>query len=434
MRSILALMFIITCCASAQALVVIDPHNPDPRVALDQLRFTPGSYELIWNADAEWRAKGADVKVTDKPDPRIKKLPKLTSENAVFVVFRLDGPGEKGQVAAVIDESGGTGSGYDSGYIDSNRNWDLSDESSIYVRHDLPLMLFYSWSLTDAMDEVRMSDWVEVAPASGAGSERGTLVNITGYDLGDAQSRTCYVLRRGCWAARLRTNLGEVDLRLPDSNCDGIYGTTGDMLQINNVCLPDCSPVNLEMENTPAVRIGRQLFSTSTGNNRLLIRRYDGAAGTLRIVAAAVQGRGCSVREIRFTGDSIGRIDLVDCGNRSMELPEGSYHFESCVLAISNPGGESIHVSCVFDKNYTRRVIDNGSIPLVLGGNITSAVSPDSKPLVMKAGKTNDYHFIMKLGDAPIVSSIHAGGLQAPQVQFLDSGGKVVHTATSKFT
>jgi hypothetical protein len=130
-------------------------------------------------------------------------------------------------MAAAIDESGGPGQGYDRAYIDCNRNWDLSDETPCYVRHDQfnNTYWYVSYSLSDS-GEIRSSDWVKVKPSKSENNDRDISISLIPCDLYKTDSRGCVILRHGDWTTKIKTNLGEVELRVMDSNCDGIYGNS----------------------------------------------------------------------------------------------------------------------------------------------------------------------------------------------------------------
>jgi len=413
---------------------------PSPLDALDKLELPTGAYALVWDADHEWYAAGANPRVTDKADARVHGLPKFASDHPMFVVFRFDGVEDSGLLAAAFDESGGTGSGYDRAYIDCNRNWDLSDDAPCFVRHEQPQDLNL-WFDDGVSGRVRTSDWVNVSPGDGRASEHGASVSLTPYDLGNTDHRSCIVLRRGDWSVKLATNMGELDVRVTDSNCDGVYGDIskgegwqGDIVQINDMRLADRQSVNAEIRLTPAVRVGRRLLSIRAEGESLSIGPYSGPTGTLRVVAGGILGRGCRVRQLTVTGQLTGRMDLLDLDARPIDLPAGDYGFDICSLMVSAPGGAPVRVDCKFAKDFTRSVSADQPTPLVLGGALATALSPEHETLIITPGRQNGYNRTINLGGLLSVRSINVSDLAAPEVQFRDRGGRVVASFASEFT
>ena len=59
----------------------------------------------------------------------LQKEPRYGSENPLYLCVVFGNEGKKSMLG-VIDESGGTGAGYDAAYIDENMNGDLTDEAA----------------------------------------------------------------------------------------------------------------------------------------------------------------------------------------------------------------------------------------------------------------------------------------------------------------
>ena len=85
--------------------------------------------------------RGRRATVGETAEKEVKGIPELHSANPLFGAFSLgphDDEGEQRSYAFVLDESAGTGAGYDRLLIDANGDGDLSDARDLSVLADPP--------------------------------------------------------------------------------------------------------------------------------------------------------------------------------------------------------------------------------------------------------------------------------------------------------
>ena len=168
---------------------------------------TPGTYDLIWdpNANASGDAWAITKYRDDKAKSRILKLPPLKSTKPLCCAFQLDSEEDDGLLYAVFDESKGTGRGYDTAYVDTNRNRDLSGETPI------------TWK----QKSHATTPWQLVSARQGRGPDSSKHPLRVRWRLDS--SRPYRMERRGAWRGKLRSSSGRIDVILLDWNANGAY-------------------------------------------------------------------------------------------------------------------------------------------------------------------------------------------------------------------
>lgn len=184
--------------------------NPVP----PDFELKPGTYDLAWDPDVDCsdafyisrKYNGDEIKNV------AKKLPKIASTKADRCAYVFDGSDDAGLLTVVIDESKGTGKGWDTIYVDMNRNGDLTDDEPIHF--------------TASENREFNTDWFTVQGHQGlAGSDRidrpiqARLRIYASKDYFYAQLQ-----RRGAWKGTIETNKGKVECVAVDSTLNGACG------------------------------------------------------------------------------------------------------------------------------------------------------------------------------------------------------------------
>jgi hypothetical protein len=82
------------------------------------------------------------VRCAEAPDPNVVAYPRFKSEHPLYGTLSLPYPPDKQSVSTAyrfaIDESGGTGRGYDRLYLDLNHDGDLTNDKPLAVQKDPP--------------------------------------------------------------------------------------------------------------------------------------------------------------------------------------------------------------------------------------------------------------------------------------------------------
>jgi len=92
---------------------------------------------------------GTYAQPSRKPDEAVRRYPALRSRKPLFGKFTLridsQGPQQKQRHRFVIDESAGTGTGYDRMYLDVNGDLDLTNDEALPVLADPPNPAMSGW-------------------------------------------------------------------------------------------------------------------------------------------------------------------------------------------------------------------------------------------------------------------------------------------------
>jgi hypothetical protein len=133
------------------------------------------------------------------------KLPTLKSGEPVYLTAAL-GNGPDAARALVLDESGGTGTGYDLLYADANNNRDLTDDRPVHRLQRQGRPLFGPLALL-----VRINGHTQLYHAAVEASTRGPAAEYTLKNL-------------GYYTGRARFGDRSYTVGLVDTNANGIYG------------------------------------------------------------------------------------------------------------------------------------------------------------------------------------------------------------------
>ena len=108
--------------------------------AVFEMREVP-ALEKPAGPEPTWLMIGQFAELTAGPDKQVKAYPKLRSARARYGSIRLNTPDDSGkgpQYRFVVDESGGTGKGYDRLYFDANADLDLANDPVLKPMRDPP--------------------------------------------------------------------------------------------------------------------------------------------------------------------------------------------------------------------------------------------------------------------------------------------------------
>jgi len=402
--------------------------------------LTPGTYDLTWDPQLDCSRAvhiGSDM---DEPGVRkwLKGAPTFASKKAKLYAYRFDGSGDAGRLAVAVDESKGDGKGYDTAYIDLNRNRDLTDDEPVSFK-------------TLAKWHDGYTEWVEVpshqGPREGESMDHPVLVRLEIY-FGDGYI-SASLQKKGGWRGQIDSGKGKVECAVLDSNCDGIYGgqTTwkdngepenwGDELYIDTNAFGKLAMIGYgphEIRPEPVTKVGSKfcLMSCTPLGNKLTVAPYTGETGTLLVRGDSVHGQKASAESIYVTSTN-GSYSIECADGRPAALPVGSYRIYSCGLKLAAKTGSPLHMSCRTDSKVV--ITPGNQTTLAINGRLSMAVNPEKPELVWQAGSSQTMSWIIKIGDDATLSSIgDRSERYQPKVKFFDNSGKVVHTTSANYT
>ncbi|MFC1783319.1 hypothetical protein ACFL02_07005 [Planctomycetota bacterium] len=271
--------------------------------------------------------------IGDEPNPKVKVYPELKSEKPVYgwVIFNhgLFYSNRFGtEYYFVVDESGGTGKGYDLFYFDLNNDFDLSDDEPLKPTskssdenllqlvkegEDLPPLeiMFEAFTLVLSSGRVQRGQPEEIKI-------------IPKFIKSGDQHQFTYVMFVAAAARRGKIKLGSKEMEVILARYPYITSRFNSL--ISGLYLDD------EHEPDPFLCTMRNIdgklynFSASPDGNRLFVRSYEGDFGFLEVGKTAGE-----LKDAKFTaGSLVGRrniVSLEDCPKEGdkIKIPAGNY-------------------------------------------------------------------------------------------------------------
>jgi hypothetical protein len=382
------------------------------------LRLTSGVYELAWDADlnlttalyAGPRSQGESL------SKKIKGLSKLVSSKPYVVEYTLDGLGDDGGLVIVCDESKGTGKGYDTAYIDTNRNWDISDEKPI------------SWSIDEAGGGM-VTGWTEVQSHQGSLSSEHTnhpvMIRLSVYR-GGGNYFQVRPERKGGWRGSIESNKGKIEFVPIDG--DLFYA---DVNGIGHAVL--WTGDRHMMRASEVSSIANRLYKIRVNGigNKVSVEPYDGPAGTISVKISEIGGLKGRAVSLGISG-ATGEYSLKDLSDSSL-LPVGMYTLQNCDIALGSKQLNNLNISVSLTREL--EVKPNGHCSVEIGGKISGSIDPDKKETVLYSGGTSTFQWLFKIGNDVTVSSLgDFDSARNVRVRLYDQGNALVYSGTAGYT
>jgi len=407
----------------------------------EDFELRPGTYELAWDPeiDCAYAARSYSRMSSDEIKRNVKGNPELKSERAQYFACRFDGEGDDGCLLIVLDESKGKGKGWDTAYVDLNRNWDLSDEQPIRFG---PLKRYRDLSTDEFSVPLRQRD------SNGGGTERIVRARLMIY--GDGDYVQASAVRKGAWKGLIDSNKGRIECVVLDDNCNGICGeptlctdggefeSEGDRIYIDTngagsvIVHPWESSHCVNLYRVSKVGDNFYTISTTSLGDKVTIEPYTGEMGTLLVRPTDVQGRKAEVGAVSVVGGP-GYYEIKSA-DKAVSLPVGKYRINTCSLAVKCAKSMPLDLECQLHSPVEIR--PNEQTTVELGGRLSTAIDPDKKELVWRPGASTVLNWVIKLGDNATVTTL--GGEEryssSPKVKFFDRKGKHIRTVSAGYT
>ena len=404
--------------------------------------LTPGAYDLKWDPEVDCSSaiQSYSQMEESKVKGAIKGLPKLSSTKPKYFACRFDGSKNDGCLVIVADESQGTGKGYDTAYVDLNRNWDLSDDKPITFPVPKDFRQFYtdffSVPLRQHDDDGRISDRTVQARLEVYGD---------GHDYLQVQ-----VSRKGAWKGTVDSSSGKIECLVLDSSCNGVCGEptkfaeNGNETQEGDLAFFDTNGAGgviayaygshgIRLYQT--TKVGSKFYDikTSSLGDKITVAPYTGPMGSLIVRGTDIQGLKAETTSLVVTGTP-GNYTIDNGTEKAVSLPVGSYSVNSCSLRVKSKDSRSCSMSC--ELNSPVEVKPNAQSIVNIGGKLSMAISPSEKNLTWKPGESATLEWVIKLGTTATLSSIgdRSSASDVPKLKFFNSKGKLIHTAKAGYT
>lgn len=398
----------------------------------------PGAYELTWdpNADCAEAFKSYSELASDKIKGYLKGLPKLASSKAEYYACPLDGSGKDGCIAIVADESKGTGKGFDTAYVDANRNWDLSDDKPITFKTPMNYRRLYTDEFSVPLRQ--RNDDGEIA-------ERLIQARLSIYGNGSDYFQA-QLVTKGAWKGTVDSNKGKVECMVVDTSCDGVCGSVT-AIDDDGSYTSEGDRVFIDTNGAGSVisypygshgvmlykvaKVGSRFYSISASKmgDRMIIAPYTGPMGKLLVKGTSIQGAKAVTGAMSITGGP-GSYDINRTGEKEVLLPVGKYRIGTCSLSLPS-SATPIPLSCTVDTPV--EVKPDATATVSIGGKLALAIDPSVKNLVWKPGQTETLEWVIKIGDNASFSSLGQSSA-SPRVKFFNAKGKLVHSCKAGYT
>ncbi|MCX6346021.1 MAG: hypothetical protein NT018_13275 [Armatimonadetes bacterium] len=399
-----------------------------------------GSYDLKWDPEVNCEdvARMSCVKWDYLASLLVKKAPQLVSEKPRYWVYKVDNLGN-GLIGLILDESKGAGKGYDKVYVDTDRDWDFSDETPMPL--SIATVQKYQYAFTD---------WISITSSQGDQANAPLLLKL-GAMWSGVKGDELYgnLFKKGAWKGTIETNKGAVECVLVDANSNGVYGDFvrrgpssrllgyGDKLYVNTngagkTVLADYGQQFVALN--AIVKIGEKFYaiSPSERGDKLNVEPYGGPMGSLSVRVKNLYGMSGTASAGSVIGNQ-GSFEFSSIAGKPMAIPAGEYRVAVPSMVVSS-GSVKLKLGCEFLA--TAKVLpDKENVLDISGGKLTAAIGMVSKQTVWTVGKTEAFSLVVKMGEGVLVNLIGDGSVKyAPKVSFIDKNGKLVRTVTGGYT
>lgn len=397
-----------------------------------------GTYVLQWDREMDVTEVIDQLPKFEREQAaaKIKKMPNLVSSEAKIEAWEFDGSDDDGLMLFVVDESKGTGKGFDTAYIDYNRNRDLTDDAPV------------TWDGSD--DEYQKSThWVDVQSHQGwlDGQHENHPIPTRLLMMRSRDWFYPQLQRKACWKGTVDSSDGKVEIALVDCNCNGIWGdpaafdskfeiTAGDnvFIDINSIgkVIPRV-PSKHMLSLNPVTIIANRLYKIQAEGlgDKITIAPYTGPAGKL-LISGNLMGKPALARSLVVIGPT-GEYDLKDFCDKPMVFPAGKFMLMNCTLGVTGSGARQSDTGA--EPKRVFRIDPGKQTTLNLGGDkLHFAIKSDKKTLVLTPKSTEPIDVTATIGNMYVGSVLPLDSEQNAKVKFFDAGRKLVNISAIGYT
>lgn len=408
------------CCLLIAAAVIITANC----VPVSAVTIQPGSYKLEWKVPKT----DSDVCFAGRTGVVLSMLSETQASEMPGLASACPYSGKTDRFSIILDESRGTGKGWDTAYITriSERGIDKAVKIQL-KREDNTLK---PSSRSGATIEL-------ITGGDGSQKTRKAAIDLEIYLEADQEGNLCpsfaMLTLRGGWYGKLKTDSGELVVQSVDLNENSIYGDeftidTGNKLPVTGDALIfGDSPQDFDDYSNMAY-LGRiisydgSLYEcevSSTGES-LEIKAYEGETGILSFDPRDGFGKQAQCRRAVVYA----HCGIFSAGNGAEILvPPGDYRCLTAVVLPMNMNAGDDVFSVFVQRKTPVTVVANGSSPMRLGGPVDVLVDQESDIIELSAGGSKSIKLSLAVGDDGLV------GLEGPSrahVNIRDERGKLL--------
>ncbi len=362
----------------------------------EKLVIIPGTYKTEWVVTESRSMSGTtfDPPLTSKVPRSIKRIPSFISKKPLFgsVMIRYDFTSSYDGTFLALDESKGTGTGYDTLYLDMNGNCDLSDDSRVLESTDSDGKKIY---------HCPPIPFNVIYPKS----KNTTPVSMDVEIDGKSKVPDSYMLGlRGYWKGKLKTNKGDLSFKLIDETENGSFADTpakmlsrdqeaGDSVQFicdDNRRFHRCTNSYLDIHTcdlSTGVNIAGRLYNlkASISGDSLVISEYKGPKAQIKLKLEKIGPK--SIKDVGFfiQGDTARNYFS---GNTVALVPAGKFRLENVSIGAARDAKADWDIECSIEKILSAPENQTTNVPV--GGKPYLTITEPKSGLVLKRGATMD--------------------------------------------
>ena len=380
----------------------------------------PAALEPVEDTRADLAASHAP-EPTESPATILVKEPAYRSERPLYLALEL-GDAKDRFISGVLDESAGTGSGYDTLYLDANHNGDLTD--------DAPVKL-------EIKKERNRTEWttgvvpVKVKYCDGATRALGLKLRIeTSRYAGLSEDSVSWSIGYSI-AHRLqgKVDIGgkEVLVALLDgegehhqvNGCFDDYGVDRLLIDVDGKGTLD--PKKGEFPLSKGISFGGKLWSveTNAAATRLLITPCDLPAGKVKFAAKFPDGAKVSKARANLTNHAGYAFACDLSGETPHLLPAGEYRVPSGTLTVQDAEGTEWTGTFSLPKPICIEPDKESAVAF----GVPVSVEPLVTGRLKLGGAISVAHRFIGAGGERYSDIAAAGKREAPSVKLLDAEG-----------
>jgi len=393
----------------------------------------PGEYKLEWQTPGPPQglpfSEGFGPLTVARGENR-RIFTGLRSDNALI--------GFLGEFLVYVDESAGTGTGYDTGYI--TRKLMIRDGETIDASEMTKFALIKDGDAFRPDPSQPLQLDVMLGPPE-AGVHKTVLValeaKMASSSVAGKPRMQCSLKARGGWFGSVKTDSADLPVQTLDSNHNCIYGEAvydprGNQRKMRVDEVAFYSPPDTPCHLGRTTAIDGQLYEitvTPCGDS-LSIRPYSGERGTVRFKITNGFGKPAACEYVLFDGEGGSyRSELA----KPVSVPVGRY---ICEFAAIDPVGRTNDRSRLvgliqkIDKPIV--ITTNKVTDVLLGGPISLAIANKQPVTQVKRGSQVTLDMRLLFPNGRVINALAADKQREIHVAVVDNKGKPVFQSEAK--
>lgn len=376
-------------------------YSPTPAI-----KFVPGTYQLQWCedelSDSCWDVTHIDIYPSAPEAPG----PARTSQSSRYCW------GSNGKFAVIIDESKGTGAGYDILYL----------FQAPFTQDDLELSnSSYKILLTASIESDSITCLVSESSKTGANEKASTSapdetkcpyqVKIQCRQDSDGADIPYIVeiKRTGIWRGTIKTDYGDIEVRTVDRNGNGTYNdmsaqqSTGDTVMISSSSKDYPVPVllshNILYLGQASLFDGRLYnIKVSENGDSITISEYQGKTGQLKLIAKDLNNKTVEWCQLSISGDAFYACLAPDSGFQTITLPVGDYDLSTLIWSGKHESENDNCVGILVTTMNRTSIQSDKTTGIQVGGRIRVEIEPGIEEITAKRGQEKYIQLVATVG------------------------------------